>query len=48
MMTEGADDPGHYLSSRSFQGLEMRYGEDAPAELEEGRSGIARGYTEEK
>ncbi|KAI9638236.1 peptidyl-diphthamide biosynthesis [Dioszegia hungarica] len=38
----------HYLSSRSFQGLEMRYGEDAPAELEEGRSGIARGYTEEK
>ena len=38
----------HYLSSRSFQGLEPRYGLDEPASLEEGRSGTARGYTEEK
>jgi diphthamide biosynthesis protein 2 len=37
-----------YLSSRSFQGLEPRYGMDEPAELEQGRGGIARGYTEEK
>jgi diphthamide biosynthesis protein 2 len=38
----------HYLSSRHFQGLQVREGMDAPAVLEEGRGGIARGYTEEK
>ena len=38
----------HYLTSRHFQGLEMREGMDEPAVLEEGRGGIARGYTEEK
>lgn len=32
------------LAQRSFQGLETRYGLDAPAKLEQGRSGIARGY----
>lgn len=37
-----------FLASRSFQGLEPRYGLDEPAVLEQGRSGIARGYTEEK
>ena len=37
-----------YLASRHFQGLEPRYGQDAPAELEQGRTGIARGYDEEK
>ncbi|TXT10650.1 hypothetical protein VHUM_02155 [Vanrija humicola] len=37
-----------FLQSRSFQGLETRYGLDEPAVLEQGRSGIARGYTEEK
>lgn len=38
----------HYLTSRHFQGLEVREGLDEPAVLEEGRGGIARGYTEEK
>lgn len=37
-----------FLESRSFRGLEPRYGLDEPAVLEQGRSGIARGYTEEK
>ncbi|KAB5595139.1 hypothetical protein CTheo_1427 [Ceratobasidium theobromae] len=33
-----------FLHSRSFQGLEQRLGQDAPAVLEQGRSGIAKGY----
>lgn len=37
-----------FLESRSFRGLEPRYGLDEPSLLEQGRSGIARGYTEEK
>ncbi|KAL1408870.1 Diphthamide biosynthesis protein 2 [Vanrija albida] len=37
-----------FLQSRTFQGLEARYGQDEPALLEQGRSGIARGYTQEK
>lgn len=37
-----------FLQNRSFQGLEPRYGQDEPSTLEQGRSGIARGYTEEK
>ncbi|KAI8053998.1 putative diphthamide synthesis protein-domain-containing protein [Syncephalis plumigaleata] len=36
-----------YLAQRQFQGLEQRLGQDAPAELEIGRSGIARGYANE-
>ncbi|KAH0835596.1 putative diphthamide synthesis protein [Lanmaoa asiatica] len=36
-----------YLQSRSFRGLEARVGEDAPSILEQGRSGIARGYTDD-
>jgi hypothetical protein len=43
-----ADRPGVYLNSRHFKGLEQRYGMDEPATLEQGRSGIARGYGEEK
>jgi diphthamide biosynthesis protein 2 len=35
---------GMYLASREFQGLEPRHGMDEPSQLEEGRSGIARGY----
>ncbi|KAL1743806.1 putative diphthamide synthesis protein-domain-containing protein [Schizophyllum fasciatum] len=35
-----------HLQSRSYQGLEQRVGEDAPSLLEQGRSGIARGYSE--
>ncbi len=37
-----------FLATRSFQGLEPRYGMDEPATLEQGRTGVARGYTEEK
>ncbi|CAE6439017.1 unnamed protein product [Rhizoctonia solani] len=33
-----------FLHSRSFQGLEQRIGQDEPAILEQGRSGIAKGY----
>ena len=36
-----------YLQSRSFRGLETRVGEDAPSILEQGRSGIARGYVDD-
>ncbi|KAL8292323.1 hypothetical protein RQP46_001789 [Phenoliferia psychrophenolica] len=39
---------GEFLSARSYKGLEPRYGLDAPAVLEEGRSGIARGYGDEQ
>ncbi|GAA6060596.1 hypothetical protein JCM10212_004575 [Sporobolomyces blumeae] len=36
---------GEYMSTRTYKGLEPRYGEDAPAVLEMGREGgIARGY----
>lgn len=38
----------NYLASREWKGLEARYGMDEPAVLDEGRSGIARGYEEEK
>jgi len=33
-----------FFRERIFQGLEQRLGQDAPAVLEQGRSGIARGY----
>ncbi|KAL0948334.1 hypothetical protein HGRIS_010921 [Hohenbuehelia grisea] len=36
-----------YLQSRSYQGLETRIGEDAPSVLEQGRSGIAKGYQDD-
>ncbi|GAA6004374.1 2-(3-amino-3-carboxypropyl)histidine synthase [Rhodotorula paludigena] len=40
---------GEYLASRSYKGLDPRYGQDAPAVLEMGREGgIARGYGYEK
>ncbi|KAF5368074.1 hypothetical protein D9758_004492 [Tetrapyrgos nigripes] len=38
---------GTYLQeSRTYQGLDPRFGQDAPSVLEQGRSGIARGYGE--
>ena len=37
--------PAH-LEGRAWKGLETRAGMDAPAALEEGRAGIARGYVE--
>ncbi|KAF9240828.1 putative diphthamide synthesis protein-domain-containing protein [Melanogaster broomeanus] len=36
-----------YLQSRSYQGLDARVGADAPGILEQGRSGIARGYSDD-
>ncbi|CAK5278747.1 unnamed protein product [Mycena citricolor] len=36
------------LQERSFQGLNMRLGKDAPSVLEQGRSGIAKGYTDDR
>ncbi|KAK7436879.1 Diphthamide biosynthesis protein 2, variant 2 [Stygiomarasmius scandens] len=33
---------------RTYQGLDPRFGQDAPSTLEQGRSGIARGYGEVK
>ncbi|EKM77173.1 hypothetical protein AGABI1DRAFT_101874 [Agaricus bisporus var. burnettii JB137-S8] len=33
-----------YLQQRTYKGLEVRLGEDEPSFLEQGRSGIARGY----
>lgn len=39
---------GEYLKNRSYKGLEANIGQDDAAEVEEGRSGIARGYSNEK
>lgn len=41
---------GEFLSSRTYRGLEPRYGMDAPAVMEDmtGRGGVARGYGFEK
>lgn len=39
---------GHFLQERSWKGLETRLGEDAPGVLEQGRSGIARGYGDDR
>jgi hypothetical protein len=38
---------GQFLQERSYQGLEARVGQDAPSLLEQGRSGIARGYKDD-
>lgn len=35
---------GEFLQSRTFRGLETRAGLDPPSILQQGRSGIARGY----
>ncbi|KAF9530121.1 diphthamide biosynthesis protein [Crepidotus variabilis] len=39
---------GQFLQQRSYQGLEVRLGADAPSTLEQGRSGIARGYQDDR
>lgn len=36
-----------FLESRTYRGLEAKVGEDTPSILEQGRSGIARGYTDD-
>ncbi|KZT66950.1 diphthamide biosynthesis protein [Daedalea quercina L-15889] len=38
---------GQFLQGRTFRGLETRIGRDAPSILEQGRSGIARGYADD-
>ena len=38
---------GQFLQGRGYKGLEARVGEDAPSVLEQGRSGIARGYQDD-
>ncbi|KAI8890934.1 diphthamide biosynthesis protein 2, partial [Backusella circina FSU 941] len=39
---------GEYLKNRTYRGLEANIGQDEAAEVQEGLSGIARGYTAEK
>ena len=39
---------GQFLQQRTYQGLEVRRGMDAPSVLEQGRSGIARGYQDDR
>ncbi|KAJ7079362.1 putative diphthamide synthesis protein-domain-containing protein [Mycena crocata] len=36
-----------FLQDRTYRGLEARVGQDAPSVLEQGRSGIARGYADD-
>jgi len=38
---------GEFLQSRTFRGLETRTGLDPPSVLQQGRSGIARGYDDD-
>lgn len=38
---------GQFLLQRTYQGLDMRIGQDAPGVLEQGRSGVARGYQDD-
>ncbi|OAD73675.1 hypothetical protein PHYBLDRAFT_112226 [Phycomyces blakesleeanus NRRL 1555(-)] len=39
---------GEYLKNRSYRGLEPNIGQDEAGSVQEGRSGIARGYADEK
>lgn len=36
--------PGEYMATRTYKGLDPRYGEDLPATMEVGRSGVAKEY----
>lgn len=38
---------GSFLQTRTYRGLDMRVGEDSPSVLEQGRVGIASGYTDD-
>jgi len=46
-LTIGGAGQVEFFQNRSFQGLEQRLDQDSPSVLEEGRSGIARGYTDD-
>jgi hypothetical protein len=37
-----------FLQNRGFQGLETRIGRDMPSVLEQGRTGIAKGYEDDR
>ena len=37
-----------FLHSRTYRGLDPRIGQDAPSVLEQGRSGVARGYEDDR
>ena len=37
---------GQFLQERTFRGLEQKLGEHSPSILEQGRSGVAKGYGE--
>ncbi|KAG2225349.1 hypothetical protein INT45_005593 [Circinella minor] len=39
---------GEYLKNRTFRGLEQNLGQDEAGTIQEGRSGIARGYSDER
>lgn len=39
---------GQFLQQRTYQGLDVRVGENAPSILEQGRNGIARGYQDDR
>ncbi|KAI8146737.1 diphthamide biosynthesis protein 2 [Fennellomyces sp. T-0311] len=39
---------GEYLKNRTFKGLEQNLGQDEAGTVQEGRSGIARGYSDEQ
>jgi len=44
-----ADSPAaEFLQNRGFQGLETRIGRDMPSVLEQGRTGIAKGYEDDR
>jgi diphthamide biosynthesis protein 2 len=45
--TESSSRKGEFLQSRTFRGLETRTGLDPPSVLQQGRSGIARGYDDD-
>jgi len=46
-LAESSSCKGEFLQSRTFRGLEARAGLDPPSVLQQGRSGIARGYDDD-
>jgi diphthamide biosynthesis protein 2 len=46
-LAESSSRKGEFLQSRTFRGLETRTGLDPPSVLQQGRSGIARGYDDD-
>lgn len=44
----GDNAAGQFLQQRSYQGLEVNWGGDEPSQLEQGRTGLARGYQDDR